>query len=239
MNSGLPRDLLLKPVQQRAHHPDGRLCTWNNSRILLVQSQLVTHQISRTWIHLDTPTTRSCAVSVMSSLADSNLQSALAGSQTGITELKDIVVKTFSDDKPDNPRLGFCNFLKVDLVQLTSDSYDMFQQETYAFNLLMRLKRMDKQQSYNTESARAWPRPSRTARPRCHTISLCLTHRYRPHLSRCSRHLHTYHKDFHSSSYRIHSSTFNRHLLSRMHQLNSRSTGNLHSKACSHSNTCK
>ena len=96
--------------------------------------------------HLDThtPTTRSHAVSVTSSLADSDLQSALAKSQRGITELKDIVVKKFSDGKPDNPRLGFCDFLKVEVVQLTSDSYDEFQQETC--NLLMRLKRRDKQQ---------------------------------------------------------------------------------------------
>ena len=61
----------------------------------------------------------------------------------GITELKDIVVKKF-EDKPDNPRLGFCDFLKVEVVQLTSNSYDKFQQET--FNLLMRLKCRDKQQ---------------------------------------------------------------------------------------------
>ena len=91
-----------------------------------------------------TPTTRQLAVSVMSSLADSDLQAALAESQRGITELKDIVVETFGDDKPDNTRLGFCDFLKVEVVQLTSDSYDEFQQET--FNLLMRLKRGDKQQ---------------------------------------------------------------------------------------------
>ena len=48
------------------------------------------------------------------------------------------------EDKPDNPRLGFCDFLKVEVVQMTSDSYDEFQQET--FNLLMRLKCRDKQQ---------------------------------------------------------------------------------------------
>ena len=78
-----------------------------------------------------------------SSLADSDLQAALVKSQRGITKLKDIVVKKF-EDKPDNPRLGFCDFLKVEVVQLTSDSYDEFQQET--FNLLMRLKCRDKQQ---------------------------------------------------------------------------------------------
>ena len=86
-----------------------------------------------------TPTTRSRAVSVTSSLADSDLQSALAESQMGITELKDIVVKKFGD----NPRLEFCDFLKVEVVQLTSGSYDKFQQET--FNLYMRLKHRDKQ----------------------------------------------------------------------------------------------
>ena len=80
----------------------------------------------------------------MSSLADSNLESAPAESQRGITELKEIVVKKFGDDKPDNPRLGFCDFLKVEVVQLTRDSYDEVQQET--FNLLMRLKRTYKQQ---------------------------------------------------------------------------------------------
>ena len=69
---------------------------------------------------------------------------SIAESQRGITELKDIVVKKFGDEKPDDPRLGFCDFLKVEVVQLTSDSYDGFQQET--FNLLMRLKRRDKQQ---------------------------------------------------------------------------------------------
>ena len=52
VNSGLPRGLLLKPVQQRAHHPDGRLCTQNRSRILLFQSQLMTHETSRTWKHI-------------------------------------------------------------------------------------------------------------------------------------------------------------------------------------------
>ena len=96
--------------------------------------------------HMDThtPTTRSHTVSVMSSLANSNLQAALAESQRGITELKDNVVKTFGDEESDDPRLGFCDFLKVEVVQLTSDSYDEFQQET--FNLLMRLKHRDKQQ---------------------------------------------------------------------------------------------
>ena len=41
-----------------------------------------------------------------------------------VTELKDIVVKRFGDEKSDDPRLGFCDFLKVVVVQLTSDSYD-------------------------------------------------------------------------------------------------------------------
>ena len=61
-----------------------------------------------------------CAFSVTSSLADSDLQAALVESQRGITELKDIVVKKF-EYKPDNPRLGFCDFLKVEVLQLTND----------------------------------------------------------------------------------------------------------------------
>ena len=43
---------------------------------------------------------------------------------------QDTVVKKFVDDKPDNIRLGFCDFL-LEVVQLTSDSYDEFQQETF------------------------------------------------------------------------------------------------------------
>ena len=54
------------------------------------------------------------------------------------------MAKKLTDDKPDNPRLGFCDFLKVEVVQLNNDSYDEFQQET--FNLVMRLKCRDKQQ---------------------------------------------------------------------------------------------
>ena len=95
--------------------------------------------------HLDThtPTPRSCGISMTSSLADSDFQSALMESRRGITKLKDIVGKKLTD----NPRLGFCDFLKVEVVQLTSDSYDKFQQEM--FNLLMRLKRSDKQRRYH------------------------------------------------------------------------------------------
>ena len=95
--------------------------------------------------HLDTqtPTSRLCGVSVSSSSADSDLQSALMESRRGITELKDIVAKKLTDDKADNPQLGFCDFLKVEVVQLTSNSYDEFQQET--FNLVMRLQWSDKQ----------------------------------------------------------------------------------------------
>ena len=98
-------------------------------------------------LHPDTrmPTPRSCGVSVTSSSADSDFQSSLVESRRGITELKDIVAKT--DDKADNPRLHFCDFLKVEVVQLTRDSYDEFQQET--FNLLMRLKQSDNQQRYH------------------------------------------------------------------------------------------
>ena len=83
--------------------------------------------------HTSTP--RSRAVSVTSSLADSDLQSALAESRWGITELKDIVVKKLTYDKPDDPRLGFCDFLKVEVVQLTSNSYDEYEQETFNLRL--------------------------------------------------------------------------------------------------------
>ena len=82
----------------------------------LIQSTCDPSDIS----HLDTRT-RLRTVSVMSSLANSDLQAALAESQREITELKDIVVKKFGEDKPDNPRLGFCDFLKVEVVQLKSD----------------------------------------------------------------------------------------------------------------------
>ena len=54
------------------------------------------------------------------------------------------MAKKLTDDTSDNPRLGFCDFLKMEVVQLTSDSYDEFQPET--FNLVMRLKCRDKQQ---------------------------------------------------------------------------------------------
>ena len=40
-----------------------------------------------------TPTPRSCGVSVTSSVADSNLQSALAESERGITEIKTLWLK--------------------------------------------------------------------------------------------------------------------------------------------------
>ena len=62
--------------------------------------------------HLDThmPTPRSCGVSITLSVADSDFQSALMESRRGITELKDIVAKKLTDDKADNPRLGFCDF---------------------------------------------------------------------------------------------------------------------------------
>ena len=99
--------------------------------------------------HLDThmPTPRLHGVSMTSSFADSDFQSAIMESQRGITELKGIVAKKLTDNKADNPRLVFCDFLKVEVVQLTSHSYDEFQQET--FNLLMRLKRSEKQQRYH------------------------------------------------------------------------------------------
>ena len=63
-----------------------------------------------------TPTRRSRGVSVTSSYAKPDLQSALAESLRGIAELKDIVVKKLSDEKPENPRLGLCDILKVEVV---------------------------------------------------------------------------------------------------------------------------
>ena len=164
-----------------------------------------------------------------SSLAESNLQSALAESQRGITELKDIVVKKLSDDKSDNPRLGFCHFLKVEVVQLTSDSYDKFQQET--FNLVMRLTRRDKLQQMYQHTISMSMAQTATYSQASTSHQYPLTPRCGPHSSRCNRHLHMYHKHFHSSRiYNIHSSTFNRHLLRHMHQHNSRSTARLYSK---------
>ena len=55
--------------------------------------------------HLDThtPTPRSRGVSVTSSFAYSDFQSALVESRRGITELKDTVAKKWTDDKADNP----------------------------------------------------------------------------------------------------------------------------------------
>ena len=71
--------------------------------------------------HMDThmPATQShtVCVSVTSSLADSDLQAALAESQSGITELKYIVLKRLIQD------WASVTFLKVEVVQLTSDSY--------------------------------------------------------------------------------------------------------------------
>ena len=156
-----------------------------------------------------------------SSFADSDFQSALVESRRGITELKDIVAKRLTDDKADNPQLGFCEFLKVDVVQLTSDSYDEFQQEM--FNLLMRLKWSDKQQSYHNRMGTP-PCAARTQ-----TNTQCHTSRCKPRRIRCHRHLHKYYKDIHSSSiYNIHSSTSNRHLHSHMHPRNSRSRARVH-----------
>ena len=91
VNSWLQRGQLPKTEQQRAQHPEGRLCTWNCSGILLAQNPLVNEQTCCTWIHIrlildpvasahldtHTPIPRSRGVSVTSSLADSNLQSAL------------------------------------------------------------------------------------------------------------------------------------------------------------------
>ena len=132
--------------------------------------------------HLDTHThtPRSCGVSVTSSLADSNFQSALVESWRGITKLKDIVAKKLTDDKADNPQLGFCDFLKVEIVQLTSNSYDEFQQET--FNLLMTLKRSDKQQRYHHGMSM-----STAAYSQASTSTQCHTPRCRPCRSSCHR----------------------------------------------------
>ena len=91
------------------------------------------------------------------------LQSAFVDSQRGITELKHIVVKKLGDDKSENPRLRFCDFLKAQVVQLTSDLYNKFQQE--AFNLVMRLKRKDKQQQILQQAIVTTVRVPRTARP--------------------------------------------------------------------------
>ena len=120
----------------------GDSAQWNRSRILLVQNPA---DMSHLDTHTSTP--RSRGISVTSSFADSDFQSALVESRRGITELKDIAAKKLTDDKADNPQLGFCDFLKVEVVQLTSDTNDEFQQEI--FNLLMRLKRSDKQQRYH------------------------------------------------------------------------------------------
>ena len=61
------------------------------------------------------------------------------------------MVNKFSDDKPDNPRLGYCDFLKVEVVQLTSDSYKEFQQET--FNLLNKSEIMNEQYTENEKNS--------------------------------------------------------------------------------------
>ena len=189
MKSGFPRGLFPKLTQQRTHNPDGRLCTRSHSRILLAQNPLMTQQTCPTWIHIH---------SVTSSIADSNLQSALAESQRRITELRDMVVKKLSDDKPDDPRLGFFDFLKVEVLQLTSDSNDEFQQET--FNLVRLNRRTSSSKGSNMHQAPVWPRPPRTARPRLHTSILCHTPRGRHHSSRSKTHLHTYHKQFHKNN---------------------------------------
>ena len=90
----------------------------------------------------NTPTPRSLDISVTSSLADSDLQSCRISEEDNRVK-RHCIIKLI-DDKLDNPRLGFSGFLKVKVVQLTSDSYDKFQQET--FNLMMRIKHRDKQQ---------------------------------------------------------------------------------------------
>ena len=64
------------------------------------------------------------------------------------------MVKKLSDEKPGDPRLGFCDFLKVEVVQVMSDSYDEFQQEI--FNLGMRLKCRQMKQTF-THDPQALP----------------------------------------------------------------------------------
>ena len=68
MTSGLQRGQLPKPVQQRAQHPEGRLCTWNRSRILLVQNPQMTQQPADiSHIETHTPTPRSLQSAVVES----------------------------------------------------------------------------------------------------------------------------------------------------------------------------
>ena len=79
--------------------------------------------ISHLDIHMST--TRSRAVSVMLSLANSDLQAAVAELQRGITELKDIMVKSLKTSLITQDWASVA-FLKVKVVQLTSKSYDKF-----------------------------------------------------------------------------------------------------------------
>ena len=145
MNSGRQKGQVPKPVQQQAQHPQGGQCTWTRSRILLVQNPHMTQQTCRTWTHICLLLDHVASASLRALQIPTSNQLSW-NPREGITELKDIVAKKLTDDKADNPPLDFCDFLKVEVVQLTSDSYDEFQQEM--FNLLMRLKRSDKQQTY-------------------------------------------------------------------------------------------
>ena len=246
VNSGLPRGLLLKPVQQRAHYPDERLCTWNCSRILLVQSQLVTPQASRTWI--------TCCQSEVN-FSRFRPPSSSYQIAEGDNQLKDIVVKKFCDEKPDDPRLGFCDFLKVEVVQLTSDSYDEFQQET--FKLLMRLKHRDKQQqrfqhgmgtsmaqtvTYSQASMshhHPVPHTQMHQISRCNRIYTCNTRAAAAAATVFTAAAITYTScTAAATAFTACTAALPRHSLSLMHPLSSRSTDTLHSKVCNHSNTC-
>ena len=102
VNSGRKRGQLPKPVQPRAKHPEGRQCTWNRSRILLVQNPHITQQTSHLDTHMPTPR--------LHRFVDSNFQSALVESRREITELKDTVAKKLTDVKADNPRLASVTF---------------------------------------------------------------------------------------------------------------------------------
>ena len=193
------------------------------------------------YLETHTPTTRSRGISVMSSLADFDLQAALAESQRRITELKDIVVKKFGDEKPDDPRLGFCDFLKVEVVQLTSDSYDEFQQET--FNLLMRLEqaaaKVPTRDGHKHDADRhlqpsldVTPLPS-VSHTDAGTTATDVTDFYT-----CNARAVTSAATAFRAAATAFTAAISRHSLSRMDQLSSRSTDTLHSTVCSHSNTC-
>ena len=211
-------------MKQRTQHHDGRLCTWNRSRILLVQNPLMTQQTCPTWIHIP----RLRVVSVTSSLAYSNLQSALAEYQRGITVLKYIVVKKLSDCKPDDPRLGFCGFLKVEVVQQVT--------RTMSFNLVIRIKRRNKQQQRYQHTISTSMAHTATYSQASNSCQYSLSHTQMQASQQQMLHTFTHVPQAlpQQQHVQLQNSTFNRHLLSHMHQLNSRSMDRLHSIECSH-----